>query len=95
MPSIVGCDVSKKILDVTIYPDTYKQFENTEQGRQEMLLFLPVNSLVCVESTSTYYKPLAVFLKNNGHTMYVANPLTIKRYAQSRLRKLKTDKAVS
>ena len=91
----VGCDIAKGQIDVTIYPDKYQRFDNDKEGHEKLTAFIPPNSLVCMESTSTYYKPLALHLKMQGHTVFVVNPLKVKRYAQSKLTRLKTDKADS
>jgi transposase len=91
----IGCDIAKNQIDVTIYPDKYQRFDNDLEGHQKLSQFIPANSFVCMESTSTYFKPIAMYLKQRGHTVYVVNPLKVKRYAQSKLRRLKTDKADS
>ncbi len=48
-----------------------------------------------MEASGTYYLPLAEYLYSQGINVVIENPLSIKRYAQSRLKRAKTDKADS
>lgn len=46
-----------------------------------------------MEATGPYYLKLAVYLHNQGLKVSVVNPLVIKRFAQMKMIKAKTDKA--
>jgi len=46
----------------------------------------------CLEATGTYYKALAAYLHDAGHTVSVVKPAAVKAYAQSRLSCTKTDR---
>ncbi len=46
-----------------------------------------------MEATGTYYLTYANTLYDKGYTVYVINPLIIKRYGEEKLRRAKTDKA--
>ena len=46
-----------------------------------------------MEATGTYYLTYAYTLYDKEYTVYVINPLIIKRYGEEKLRRAKTDKA--
>src|SRR5690606_35504231 len=48
--------------------------------------------LVVIEATGPYYLPLAIFLYRNNVAVSVVNPLVIKRFAQMKMSRAKTDK---
>ncbi len=55
----------------------------------------PLKKRLCfvMEATGTYYLTYADTLYDKGYTVYVINPLIIKRYGEEKLRRAKTDKA--
>jgi len=96
---IVGIDVSKKKLDVTIVnvsaPKEYDYFmvENTTKGFKELLKKLTLETLFCFEYTGNYGAPLCLFLQENTQDYWQCNPLVIKR--SKGIARGKSDKADS
>ena len=54
---------------------------------------IKVNSVCVMEATGIYHLPLAKYLYTKGIYVSVVNPLRIKRYAQMKLNRNKTDKS--
>lgn len=95
----VGIDVAKAKLDVavkTTKKPRHLTVENTEKGFAKLVGWLakyPKNELhVCLEATSTYGVDCALALSNQGIQVSVVNPFLVKAYAESELRRNKTDK---
>lgn len=96
---VVGIDVSKKTLDVTLLNEKggkrRKRFANSAAGIAALKEWLPGKSQdvvhVCLESTSVYWEEVAEALHAAGHRVSVVNPMRIKGYAMSQLRRSKTD----
>lgn len=95
----VGLDVSKNTVDVCFYET--KQFyviDNNQTGFTELIdkirEFEKQNYVVhvCCESTGNYYLSLATHIYQSNIAISVVNPLSIKRYAQMKLNRVKTDK---
>lgn len=99
MHAYVGVDVSKDTLDVTLLKANggkrRKRVANTSSGRQTLLDWLQKqtegHAHVCMESTSVYWEELAEELDKAGYRVSVVNPVRIKGYAMSQLRRSKTD----
>jgi len=93
-PSLfVGVDVSSRWLDVALGPDgPLHRFPNPS-GIPDLLRFLPPGSVVGVEATGSYHRPLAYALHRAGFPVYVLQPLSVASYARSLLRRAKTDRA--
>lgn len=99
MVTVLGVDVSKKTLDVTLLNEKggkqRKRFPNTTAGIQVMQTWLQRNTTgqvsICMESTSTYWEELAETMHEAGYQVSVVNPVRIKGYAMSQLRRSKTD----
>lgn len=98
--SILGIDVAKVTLDVALTRSqgwANQQFENTPLGYQQLETWLkreacaPVH--VCLEATGQYGDGVAEYMFTQGHLVSVVNPARIKHYANSKLRRNKTDKA--
>jgi transposase len=96
----IGIDVSKAEVMVCVM-DADKQvqhatFANDKKGFRSLVNYLKkrkANSApVCLEATGMYGEALAAYLHEHGHPVSVVNPVRIKRYAQSQLRRNKTDK---
>jgi transposase len=94
---VVGIDISKDSFDVAL--PVVKQagyqhlkFNNTAAGFKKLCTHLPVASQCVMEASGVYYLPLALYLHQAGMRVSVVNPLTIKRFAQMRLMRAKTDK---
>lgn len=97
--SVVGIDVSKLTLDLFILvkeKPRHHKFSNSQSGFNDLMLWLrrlKVETIhACMEATGSYWQDLATFLHNSGVTVSVVNPACIKRFAQSELKRTKTDK---
>ena len=88
-----GVDISKDVFDVVDSGDIHHQFSNTSKGFVSFLKSIAVGSLVVMEATGYYHYRLAQFLFKNGITVSVVNPLSVKRFIQMKLAKVKTDKS--
>lgn len=97
---VLGIDVSKETLDVALsdgFHLNHDQFSNTQKGHEELDLWLRKQSVlkvhVCLEATGQYGDGVAEYLFAHGFPVSVVNPARIKHYANSKLRRNKTDKA--
>lgn len=90
---IFGIDVSKNVFDVFSLNLGHFQFTNTEKGFKQFIKKLPKESLVVMEATGYYHYCLAQYLYEKGYTVSVVNPLSVKRFIQMKLSKVKTDKS--
>lgn len=95
----VGIDVSKESLDVTLLKagggKRRKRVANTTKGIETLAQWLSKQDCaqghICLESTSVYWEEVAETLVEAGHKVSVVNPVRIKGYAMSQLRRSKTD----
>ena len=92
-----GVDISKLKFDI-FYQDQYgkkisKTFDNKLSGFEELLKITPEKARFVMEATGNYCYDLANFLHQNDHMVFVVNPAQIKYFGQSKLRRIKTDKA--
>ena len=88
-----GVDISKNVFDVHGSNQGHNQYKNDESGFKRFLKELPEGSLVVMEATGYYHYRLAQFLYKNKVIVSVVNPLSIKRFIQMKLAKVKTDKS--
>ncbi|MCL5247745.1 IS110 family transposase [Cellulophaga sp. 20_2_10] len=88
-----GIDISKDVFDCYGSVQGHLQFKNTEAGFNKFLKTLTKNSLVVMEATGYYHYRLAQFLYKKSIVVSVVNPLSIKRFIQMKLAKVKTDKS--
>ncbi len=88
-----GADISKDVFDVHGGASGHNQFRNDEKGFASFLKVLPEDSLVAMEATGYYHYRLAQFLYKNNVVVSVVSPLSVKRFIQMRLAKVKTDKS--
>jgi transposase len=95
----VGIDVSKNTLDaVSVQGEVsrHASFKNTEAGYAQIEKWLDryeVSSIhVCLEATGQYGEGVAEYLYQHRYAISVVNPVRIKAYSESRLRRNKTDK---
>ena len=88
-----GVDISKDVFDVHGNSVGHNQYKNDESGFRKFLKELPDGSLVVMEATGYYHYRLAQFLYKNDVKVSVVNPLSIKRFIQMKLAKVKTDKS--
>jgi transposase len=90
---IYGIDISKDVFDVYGSETGHNQFKNDEQGFKSFLKHLPQGVLVVMEATGYYHYRLAQFLFKSRVLVSVVNPLSVKRFIQMKLAKVKTDKS--
>lgn len=98
MSTIIGVDVSKNRFDTALEKGIKRfvqgKFDNCSEG---FCLFYdslpPGERIIVMEATGPYYLKLAYFLYEKGETVAVVNPLKIRRFAQMRFERVKTDKA--
>jgi transposase len=89
---IFGVDISKDVFDVFGSKSGHNQFKNDTSGFQSFLKSLPKESLIVMEATGYYHYRLAQFLCKQGVLVSVVNPLSVKRFIQMKLAKVRTDK---
>ena len=98
--NVLGIDIAKKKLDVALIfngKTLTRRFDNTAKGYKELggwLASLHIREVhACLEATGPYSEAAAEFLVELGHVVSLVNPLRIKGYAQSDLKRNKTDPA--
>jgi len=95
---IVGIDTSNDFFDATALEDDsvifQRQFANNVKGFRLFLNAVKdyTVELVCIEATGPYHLRFAMFLNEHKFNITVVNPLVIKRYAQMKMSRAKTDK---
>lgn len=90
---IYGIDISKDVFDVYGSQSGHNQFKNDPKGFKSFLKHLPKEALVVMEATGYYHYRLAQFLHQSAVRVSVVNPLSVKRFIQMKLAKVKTDKS--
>ncbi|QYA27255.1 IS110 family transposase [Gramella sp. MT6] len=85
--------MSKSFFDVIDQDGKHDQFSNDVKGFKCLLKFIKKDSLVVMEATGYYHYRLAQYLYEKGITVSVVNPLSVKRFIQMKLSKVKTDKS--
>jgi len=90
----MGIDVAKDSFVVAIRLEgkvTTTLYNNDKKGIQGFLKSLPSDSWCIMEATGVYSIQLAIALYEKGIKVSVVNPLQIKRFAQTKLKRTKTD----
>lgn len=93
---VVGIDVAKLTFEAAVWVNgRWKtlSFANSPEGVSKLQRLLGEQHHICLEATGRYGAMLAKSLYEAGHTVSVVNPVRIQRYAESRLRRTKTDRA--
>ncbi len=90
-----GIDISKDVFDVTDSKSNHHQFENNYKGFKQFKKALNEMSHCVMEATGYYHYKLAYYLQEEGFKVSVENPLSVKRFIQMKLSKIKTDKSDS
>ena len=101
---MLGIDVSKASLAVCLQINTHgaerelaREFPNTSTGHQALERWLIRQDAAGVhawmEATGPYTLSLALFLCSRAHPVSIVNPRRIKAYGESRLSRIKTDRA--
>ncbi|OEI79528.1 IS110 family transposase [Formosa algae] len=88
-------DISHLVFDVTDSDGNYYQFKNTISGFRKFVKLLGSDSHCVMEATGYYHYQLAYYLLESGIKVSVENPLSVKRFIQMKLSKIKTDKSDS
>lgn len=92
---VTGIDCSKDYFDIAVLKEgkvAFKgRFANNNEGFMDMLSHIQ-GSHVAMEATGPYYFQLAKFVYDSGIRISVVNPLVIRRFAQMRMSRAKTDK---
>jgi len=99
MTAYLGIDISKDNLDVFLVREDGKteisKIENNAKGFKTLHNFLTkrvkTTLHACMEATGHYGDAIATFLYEAGYIVSVVNPLQIKSYGDSQLRRTKTD----
>lgn len=95
----LGIDVSKDKIDCCLIVETryfHRVLRNSPEGFAKLSAWLskygnePVYA--CLESTGVYSERIADWLHDNGHTVALSNPLSIKKFAEMELLSIKTDR---
>jgi len=99
---ILGIDISKKTFDAALLLNNKiktKKFNNNLKGFVLLSQWLNLKETdavhVCVEATGGYEEALAQYLYDNNFKVSIVNPARVKGFAQSKLCRVKTDKADS
>jgi len=100
MCKFIGIDISKQTFDSAFEKENKKwkqtSYEYTSDGMCSFYENLPEGErAILMEATGTYYLKLAYFLYEKGEKVAIVNPLKIRRFAQMRFERVKTDKADS
>jgi len=90
-----GIDISHLVFDVTDSDGSHYQFKNNEFGFKKFTKLLDDKSHCVMEATGYYHYQLAYHLLESGIKVSVENPLSVKRFIQMGLSKVKTDKSDS
>ncbi|WP_026753033.1 IS110 family transposase [Sediminibacter sp. Hel_I_10] len=90
-----GIDISALVFDVTDSDGNYYQFKNNGLGFEKFTKLLNNTSHCVMEATGYYHYQLAYHLLESGIKVSVENPLSVKRFIQMGLSKIKTDKSDS
>ncbi len=87
---VVGIDVSKDTFNAH-WNGKDAKYSNSPKGWKKLVGDSHAE-IYSMEATGSYHYKLACFLKNRGFTVYVNNPLWVKRFIQSLGTASKTDK---
>ena len=89
----IGIDISKRVFDVVDENGDHVVYSNDYKGFKLFLKRVSKTSYCVMEATGYYYSQLAYFLLEHEVAVSVVNPLSVKRFIQMKLVKVKTDKA--
>ncbi|MCO6510034.1 MAG: IS110 family transposase [Aridibacter famidurans] len=96
--AVLGIDISKATFDVFLKAGDEShagQFDNSVAGFKQLKKWLRTRKAgrvhACMEATGAYGVKLCNFLYDEGHEVSVVNPLRVKRYGESDLRRNRTD----
>ncbi|OFY52166.1 MAG: IS110 family transposase [Bacteroidetes bacterium GWF2_41_31] len=87
-----GIDISKDVFDVMDPEENHYQFENNVKGFRKFSRLLNLQTTCVMEAAGYYHLQLAYFLVEKHFKVSIVNPLSVKRFIQMKLSKIKTDK---
>ena len=87
----IGIDISQKYVDADL-PGGVVRLAQTPTGYAALLAALPAEAICVVEATGPYGLRLLAALHQAQRPVCVVNPLAARRFAQSQLRRSKTDR---
>ncbi|HEX8427731.1 IS110 family transposase [Hymenobacter sp.] len=87
----VGIDISQHYVDADL-PGGVQRLAQTPAGYAALLAALPAGAVCVLEATGPYGLRLLAALHQAGQAVCVVNPLSVRRFAQSQLRRSKTDR---
>ncbi len=97
---IVGIDVSKDTLAASIFDGSTHQYISLEYTKKAInkefikrFENIKTSIVFVMEATGVYHSKLAYLLHGAGFDIAIVNPLIIKRYAQMKMTRVKTDKS--
>jgi transposase len=97
--AILGIDIAKATYYAHVLVEgkrASREFRNVESAFPELTTWLHKHGVAqvhaCMEATGRYGDELAHFLHRAGHQVSIVNPMQIKAFARSQLRRNKTDK---
>ncbi len=95
----LGVDVSKATLDVALYDGKRyhtASFDNQADGFRRLFKWLKKHNArgcaICLEATGRYGDAFAMAAHERGYRVSVVNPVRVKAYATSQMRRNKTDR---
>jgi transposase len=101
--SVLGIDMAKAKADTQFLrvgaaeKPSHRIYDNTPAGHDQLVSWLAAHHVgqlhVCLEATGTYGDALALRLYQAGYRVSIINPLRIKRYGESELSRIKSDKS--
>lgn len=97
---IIGCDISKDKIDFCLIEKTTgeiiisKSYANNSSGHQRIVKQLSAkdNCLIVLEATGNYHLRFVACLAAHNLCFAIINPLVLKRFAQMKMLRTKTDK---
>lgn len=99
MKAWLGIDVGKEKLDLCLLSESgseHSQVENNRKGYNQIQHWLKKRRVkevrVCLEATGVYGLEVAQYLDEKGYWVSVVNPARVKGFAESQMRRSKTDK---
>lgn len=87
----LGIDISQDYVDADL-PGGVQRLDQTPDGYARLLAALPVGVVCVLEATGPYGLRLLAALHQAQQPVCVVNPLSVRRFAQSQLRRSKTDR---
>lgn len=102
MKMSIGFDVSKETVDVAFFDGNkmeHFQVKNSKMGFAQVYTKSRKGDIeeyiITMEATGVYHQRLAEFFYKKGYLVSIVNPLIVKRYAEMKMMRAKTDKVDS